>query len=395
MDVAFTAGEIAFREEVRRFLDEAFDDDLRDKLAGVEVSPYLKEAMVEWQNRLNQKGWLAPGWPVEYGGQDWTITQHFIFRTELGRVGAPPPMPFGVTMLAPVIYSYGNQQQKSHYLPRILNSQDWWCQGYSEPEAGSDLAALQCSADRDGDQYLVNGTKTWVSFAHIADWMFCLVRTDDSGRKQEGISFLLIDMTSPGISVQPIDTIDGVKHLNKVCFDNVRVPVENRIGEEGRGWLYAKSLLINERLIAAGVATSVRELAELRALAGAEINAGRSLLHDPLFAHRLADVEIDLMALEYTELRVLAAAADGSDPGPESSLLKLEGTRIQQTLQELRMDLAAYYSGVIPEGELSAQEKYGYVDLAQRLYFRGRSASIYGGSDEVQKNIVAKQVLGL
>jgi alkylation response protein AidB-like acyl-CoA dehydrogenase len=395
MDVAFTAEENAFREDVRQFLDEAFDDELKDKLAGVEVSPNLKEAMVEWQNRLNQKGWLAPAWPVEYGGQDWTITQHFIFRTELGRVGAPPPMPFGVTMLAPVIYSYGNQQQKSHYLPRILNSQDWWCQGYSEPEAGSDLAALQCSAVRDGDQYLINGNKTWVSFAHIADWIFCLVRTDDSGRKQEGISFLLIDMTSPGISVQPIDTIDGVNHLNKVCFDNVRVPVENRIGEEGRGWLYAKSLLINERLIAAGVATSVRELAELRALARTEINAGRSLLHEPLFAQRLADVEVALMALEYTELRVLAAAADGIEPGPESSLLKLEGTRIQQALQELRMDMAAYYSCVVQEGEMFAQEKYAYVDLAQRLYFRGRSASIYGGSDEVQKNIVAKQVLGL
>ncbi|MDG1814434.1 MAG: acyl-CoA dehydrogenase family protein [Porticoccaceae bacterium] len=395
MDVGFTDQELAFRAEVLQFLAESFDDDLKYKLAGVEASPHLKQGMLEWQGRLNARGWLAPGWPEEYGGKNWSITQHFIFSTELGMAGAPPPMPFGVTMLAPVIYTYGNEKQKAYYLPRILNSQDWWCQGYSEPEAGSDLASLQCRAERDGNDYVINGCKTWVSFAHIADWMFCLVRTDDSGRKQEGISFVLIDMSSPGIRVEPIPTIDGVKHLNKVCFDNVRVPVENRIGDEGKGWLYAKSLLNTERLITAGVAPAKRDLAELRKLARAEINGGRSLLDDPLFSQSLVDIEINLMALEYTELRVMADAAGGKAPGPESSLLKLLGADIQQALQTLYLDVAGYYGATLQSELPEAEQGRSFVDLAQRMYFRGRAASIYGGSLEVQKNIVAKQVLGL
>jgi alkylation response protein AidB-like acyl-CoA dehydrogenase len=395
MDTQFTQEELAFQAEVRQFFADTLDDELEEMLKGAEASPRLKEGMIEYQRRLNAKGWMAPGWPVEHGGQDWSMTQHFIFNAERGHAGAPAPIPFGVTMVAPVIYTYGTDEQKARFLPRILNSEDWWCQGYSEPGAGSDLASLQCKAERDGDEYVVNGSKIWTSFAQAADWIFCLVRTDNSGRKQEGISFLLIDMTSPGVTVRPIDTIDGIHHLNEVFFEDVRVPVDNRIGEEGKGWTYAKSLLVHERLSIAEVADSKRNLAQLRELARAEVNGGQSLLDDPVFAKRLTDVEIDLMALEFTELRVLASAAEGGMPGPESSLLKLQGTDIQQAIQELRMDVAGYYSQT-QQGGLSPQELgHDFADFAQKVYFRGRASSIYGGSDEVQKNVTAKHVLGL
>jgi alkylation response protein AidB-like acyl-CoA dehydrogenase len=395
VDICFTNEEIAFQAEVRQFFAEVFDDELKRMLHGAEASPHLKEAMIEYQRRLNARGWMAPGWPVEHGGQDWSVTQHFIFNSERGNAGAPAPIPFGVTMVAPVIYTYGSEEQKARFLPRILNSDDWWCQGYSEPGAGSDLASLQCKAERDGDEYVVNGSKIWTSFAQVSDWIFCLVRTDNSGRKQEGISFLLIDMSTPGVTVRPIETIDGIHHLNEVFFEDARVPVANRIGEEGKGWTYAKSLLVHERLSIAEVADSKRNLAELREMARAEINGGASLLDDSVFARRLADVEIDLMALEFTELRVLASAAEGGMPGPESSLLKLQGTDIQQTIQELRMDVAGYYAGTL-QGELDVNGLgHEFADYAQKQYFRGRASTIYGGSSEVQKNITAKAVLGL
>jgi len=395
MDIQFSQEEFAFQQEVRQFFASALDEELKAKLHNAEASTHLKEGMEEYQRRLNAKGWMAPGWPVEHGGTDWSVTQHFIFNSERGKVGAPAPIPFGVTMVAPVIYTYGTEEQKARFLPRILTSEDWWCQGYSEPGAGSDLASLQCKAELDGDEYVVNGSKIWTSFAQAANWIFCLVRTDNSGRKQEGISFLLIDMKTPGVTVRPIDTIDGIYHLNEVFFDAVRVPVANRIGEEGKGWTYAKSLLVHERLSIAEVAESKRNLEDLREYARAEVNGGRPLLEDPLFARRFTDIEIDLMALEYTELRVLAAAAEGGDPGPESSLLKLQGTDIQQAIQELRMDVAGYYSGTL-QGDLSATELgHEFADGAQKLYFRGRASTIYGGSSEVQKNITAKFVLGL
>jgi alkylation response protein AidB-like acyl-CoA dehydrogenase len=298
-------------------------------------------------------------------------------------------------MVASVIIDYGSDEQKAKFLPRILQSDDWWCQGYSEPGAGSDLASLKTRADLDGNEYVINGSKIWTTYAQYADWIFCLVRTDSSGRKQEGITFLLIDMKTPGITVRPIDTIDGFHHLNEVFFDNVRVPVENRIGEEGKGWTYAKSLLVQERLSIAEVADSKRALTELRELARGEVNGGKPLLEDPLFAKRLTDVEIELMAVEFTELRALASIAEGDEPGPESSLLKLQGTEIQQTIQQLRMDVAGYYSGTL-QGDLGADQLgHDFADSAQKNFFRGRAASIYGGSNEVQKNITAKYVLGL
>lgn len=392
MDTRFSEQDLAFRDEVRAFLAEAWDEELKARVGNLQT---MKEGMIEWQRRLNAKGWMAPNWPVEHGGTGWSVTQGFIFNSERAAAGAPDVLPFGVVMVAPVIIAYGNDEQKSRFLPRILSSEDWWCQGYSEAGAGSDLASLNTRADRDGDEYVVNGSKIWTTYAQYANWIFCLVRTDSSGRKQEGITFLLIDMESPGVSVRPIDTIDGFHHLNEVYFDDVRVPVDNRIGEEGEGWTYAKSLLVHERLSIAEVANSKRALNEVRGLARREINGGVPLLDDPLFARRLTAIEIDLMAVEYTELRALAAIAEGNTPGPESSLLKLQGTEIQQRIQELRMDVAGYYSGTL-QGGLSAEELgHHYADAAQKQYFRGRASSIYGGSNEIQKNITAKYVLGL
>ena len=392
MDTRLNDDDLAFQQEVRQFLAEAWDADLQ---AMVSARPTMRDGMIEWQRRLNKKGWMAPGWPVEHGGTGWSVTQSFIFNSERAASGAPDIIPFGVTMVAPVIIAYGNDEQKAKFLPRILQSEDWWCQGYSEPGAGSDLASLKTKAELDGDDYVINGSKIWTTYAQYADWIFCLVRTDSSGRKQEGITFLLIDMKAPGVTVRPIDTIDGFHHLNEVFFDNVRVPVENRIGEEGKGWTYAKSLLVHERLSIAEVADSKRGLTELREMARVEVNGGKTLLEDPLFAKRLSDIEIELMALEFTELRALAAIAEGSEPGPESSLLKLQGTEVQQAIQTLRMDVAGYYSGTL-QGDLSAQELgHEYANSAQQLYFRGRASTIYGGSNEVQKNITAKYVLGL
>lgn len=392
MDTRLNEEDLAFQQEVRAFLAEAWDGDLQ---AQVSTRATMSEGMVEWQRRLNGKGWMAPGWPVEHGGTGWSVTQSFIFNSERAAAGAPDTIPFGVTMVAPVIIAYGNDEQKAKFLPRILASDDWWCQGYSEPGAGSDLASLKTKAELDGEHYVINGSKIWTTYAQYSDWIFCLVRTDNSGRKQEGITFLLIDMKTPGVTVRPIDTIDGFHHLNEVFFDDVRVPVENRIGEEGKGWTYAKSLLVHERLSIAEVADSKRGLSELRDMARAEVNGGKALLDDPLFAKRLSDIEIELMALEFTELRALAAIAEGSQPGPESSLLKLQGTEIQQAIQTLRMDIAGYYSGTL-QGDLSAQELgHSSADTTQKLYFRGRASTIYGGSNEVQKNITAKYVLGL
>ena len=392
MNTTLSAEDLAFQAEVRQFLNEAWDKDLASKC---NTTATMKEGMEEWQRRLFRKGWMAPHWPVEHGGANWSVTQAFLYDSERAATGAPAAVAFGVTMVASVIIAFGNEAQQAKYLPRILKSEDWWCQGYSEPGAGSDLASLKTRADRDGDEYVINGSKIWTTYAQYADWIFCLVRTDSSGRKQEGITFLLIDMKSPGITVRPIKTIDGFHHLNEVLFDNVRVPVENRIGEEGKGWTYAKSLLVHERLSIAEVADSKRALGEVRELARQEVNGGRSLLHDPLFARRMAEVEIELMALEFTELRALASIAEGKPPGPESSLLKLQGTQIQQAIQQLRMDVAGYYGGAL-QGELSAaQLGHAFTDYAQKMYFRGRASSIYGGSNEVQKNITAKYVLGL
>jgi alkylation response protein AidB-like acyl-CoA dehydrogenase len=392
VDTSFSAEDLAFREEVRAFFAEAYDDELQARLADKAT---FRGAVIDWQRRLYDKGWIAPNWPKAYGGAEWTPTQNFIYETERAACGVRDVVPFGLKMVGPVIYTFGNDEQKERFLPRILRSEDWWCQGYSEPGAGSDLAALKTRAERDGDEYVVNGAKIWTTYAQYADWIFCLVRTSSEGKKQNGISFLLIDMHSPGIKVNPIVSIDNHHSLNEVEFNNVRVPVANLIGEEDKGWTYAKALLAHERTTIAGVADSRRALAEVRDFAAREENGGRFLIDDPLFQQRLSDIEIELMALEYTELRVLASVAAGGAPGAESSLLKIKGTEIQQAIQELRMELAGYYQGVLPT-ELSPEVLgHSFGSDARQAFMYGRAATIYGGSNEVQKNIIAKAVLGL
>ncbi len=392
MDTRFAPEDIAFRDEVRAFFAEAYDEELQARLADKAT---FKSAVIDWQKRLYEKGWIAPNWPEEYGGTGWNSTQKFIFETERAAAGIRDVVPFGLSMVGPVIYTFGTDEQKERFLPGILQSDDWWCQGYSEPGSGSDLASLKTRAVLDGDEYVVTGAKIWTTYAQYADWIFCLVRTNSDGKKQDGISFLLIDMTSPGIKVNPIVSIDNHHSLNEVEFNEVRVPVANLIGEQDKGWTYAKALLAHERTSIAGVADSKRSLNQLKEQAAAEVNAGQRLIDDPLFQKRLSDIEIELMALEFTELRVLASVAAGGAPGAESSLLKIKGTEMQQAIQTLRMDVAGYYQGTLPN-ELSAEELgHEFGSAARQAFMYGRAATIYGGSNEVQKNIIAKAVLGL
>ena len=393
MDTNFSKDDIAFRDEVRKFFDDEFDSSLAKNLGDGHGDNY-KESIIAWQKKLYEKGWIAPNWPKEYGGTGWTDTQKFIYESERGLAGVPDVLPFGLKMVGPVIYTFGTQEQKDRFLPKILSSDHWWCQGYSEPGAGSDLASLTTSADYAGANYLVNGRKIWTSLAQYADWIFCLVRTSKGARKQEGISFLLIDMSSPGITVKPIISIDGRHSLNEVLFENVSVPVENLIGEQDKGWTYAKALLAHERTSMAEVADSKRMLAELKDKASKSIGGGMCLIDDQVFQKQVSDVELDLMALEFTELRALASIAEKGVPGPESSLLKIKGTEISQQLHELHLKVAAHHGGAIALTE----ERYDEIKIgsdARNRYLYGRAATIYGGSNEVQRNVIAKAVLGL
>ena len=394
MDINFSPDDLAFRDEVREFFATEYDANAA-RQADPQNGEAYKASIVAWQKKLHAKGWIAPGWPVEYGGTDWTATQKFIFETERGLAGVPDVVPFGLKMVAPVIYTFGNEEQKARFLPRILESDDWWCQGYSEPGAGSDLAALNTTADYAGDHYVVNGRKIWTTYAQYADWIFCLVRTSKGMRKQEGISFLLIDMKTPGITVKPIVTIDGKHTLNEVLFEDVAVPTENLIGEQDKGWTYAKALLAHERTGMAEVADSTRMLEALKQRAREERNGGKAAIDDPMFQVRLSSIEMELMALEYTELRVFASMAAGGMPGPESSLLKIKGTEITQAIQELQLQLTASYGGALPDDLDAQQLGHDFAFEARSKYMYGRAATIYGGSNEVQRNVIAKAVLGL
>jgi alkylation response protein AidB-like acyl-CoA dehydrogenase len=396
MDLNYTEADLAFRDEVRAFLENKLPVDLQQK-----VRKHLRlsrEDYVRWHKILHEQGWVAPGWPVEHGGPGWTQVQRHIFDEECARAGTPQVLPFGVNMVAPVIMAFGSQAQKDYYLPRILSCEDWWCQGYSEPGAGSDLASLKTTAVRDGDHYIVNGQKTWTTLAQHADMIFCLVRTDPSVRKQEGISFLLIDMHAPGVTVRPIIMLDEEHEVNEVFFDNVRVPAANLVGEENKGWTYAKYLLGHERTGIAAVGRSKRELAFLKRLATRERKNGKPLLADPMFAAKVAALEIELMALETTALRVLAQASKA--PGPEASVLKVRGTDIQQALTELMIEaagpLALPFDPAYLEGE-RAHSVFDDDDAAPlaAYYFNFRKTSIYGGSNEIQRNIIAQMILGL
>jgi alkylation response protein AidB-like acyl-CoA dehydrogenase len=396
MDLHYTAEETAFRDTVRAFLDTHLPADLQRK-----VRQHLRlnrDDYVRWHKIVAQQGWAAPAWPVEYGGTGWTSVQRHIWEDECARAATPPILPFGINMVAPVIMAFANAEQKAYYLPRILNCDDWWCQGYSEPGAGSDLASLKTTAQRDGDHYIVNGQKTWTTLGQHADMIFCLVRTDSTVRKQEGISFLLIDMKTPGITVRPIIMLDEEHEVNEVFFDNVRVPVSNLVGQENKGWTYAKYLLGHERTGIAAVGRSKRELTFLKQLAMQQTKRGAPLLHDPAFAAKVAHLEIELMALEMTVLRVISE--EGKGPGPQASMLKVRGSELQQQLTELMVEAigpqALPFDPAFLDG--GAPHSGGGDDLAAPLaayYFNYRKTSIYGGSNEIQKNIITQMILGL
>jgi alkylation response protein AidB-like acyl-CoA dehydrogenase len=395
----YSPDEQAFRAEVRQFLKEKLPKDISEKILNSKHLP--REDLVRWHKILAAKGWSVVGWPKQFGGTGWSSIQQHIFEEECAEAGAPPLLAFSVRMVAPVIQHFGNKQQQDFFLPKIISGEHWWCQGYSEPGSGSDLASLKTRAERKGDKYIVNGQKTWNTLGQHADWIFCLVRTNTEVRQQEGISFLLIDMKSPGISVRPIKLIDGGDtEVNEIWFDNVEVPVENRIGEENKGWTYAKVLLGHERVGIAQVGTSKRELKKLKKIAATELSGGESLLKDVRFRDRIADLELELTALEITVLRVLSAEAKKGNPGPESSVLKIKGSEIQQTLTELKMQAVGYYAhAYVPEsfelgfkGEPEGAESWG---TASSRYFNVRKTTIFGGSNEIQRNIIAQRILGL
>lgn len=396
MDLQFSEEDLIFQDEVRDFLKENLPASVLDR-SNRGLHP-IKEDIETWQKTLYKKGWIAPNWPTEFGGTGWSLTQKYIYNREYFLSGAPQTIAFGLNMVAPVIYTFGTEAQKANYLDDILQSNVWWCQGYSEPGAGSDLASLRTSAVREGDEYVINGQKIWTSFAQHADMMFCLVRTDTECKPQAGISFILIDMNTPGIEVRPIIGLDQDHTLNEVFFDDVRVPVKNLIGEENKGWTYAKYLLGHERNIIARVARSQYQLTRLKEIAKVERSGAGYLIEDPDFNRRIAKVEIDLMALEAMELRYLSQDIAGKKLTAEPSVLKIRGAEIAQTIKTLTVEaLGAYGMVYEPETELMQRNDgplgpdHAHGAMADHLY--QRAATIYGGTNEIQRNIIAKMIL--
>ena len=380
----------AFRDEVLAFCRDHLPADIRRK---VELHLELeRDDYTRWQKVLHSRGWMGVFWPVEHGGLAWGPRKRWIFEQACMESGAPWLIPMGVAYVAPVIYTFGSAAQQRRFLPGIQSGDDFWCQGYSEPNAGSDLANLKTRAERDGDHYVVNGQKMWTTYAQWADWIFCLARTNPGGKPQQGLSFLLIDMKSPGVTVRPIRTIDTVHHVNEVFFDNVRVPVENLVGEDGKGWDYAKFLLVTERLIAAETGKARLLLRQLKTV-------GRQLSAQEFFARRVAEAEIDLRTLEAVCHRLLGRAENGVEPGVEANMLKIRGTELLQKLNELTMDVLSQRG--VPfdpqalrphwNGAPSMMEDSGMV----YEFLHGRATTIWGGSNEIQRTIIAKQGLGL
>ena len=398
MHLEYSAAEQSFRERVRKFIRENLRADVSAKVLG--HKRLTRDDIMGWHKTLHTVGWSAPTWPKQFGGPGWSAVEQHIFDEECTAAGTPPVISFGVRMVAPVLMAYGNPAQQQFFLSGILSGEHWWCQGYSEPGSGSDLASLKTSAVRRGDKYIVNGQKTWNTLGHLADWMFCLVRTSTEGRSQEGISFLLIDMKSKGISVRPIALIDGEHEVNEIWLDDVEVPVENRVGDENKGWTYAKYLLTHERVNVARLGESKRELRGLKEIARRCRGNGRPLIEDARFRDRIAELEIDLLALEYTVLRVLADEAAGRDPGPISSALKITGSEIQQTITELKMQaLGPRALPWIPEAldagwQGAPDDAAWWADVSGR-YFNMRKTTIYSGSNEIQRNIISHRLLGL
>jgi len=411
MNLDFSAQDLQFRDDVRAWIAEAFDPELRAMMAQSKNGYLDKAGQVRWQKALHARGWAAPNWPEEYGGPGWTPAQRYLFQAELATAGCPPVSPMGLKMVAPVIMKYGTPAQKARFLPPILSSDVWWCQGYSEPNSGSDLASLQLRADRgtdgEGEHYVLNGSKIWTTHAQWADWMFCLVRTSRDSRRQDGISFLLVDMRTPGITVAALPTLDGPmpgqQEVNQVFFDNVRVPVENRVGEEGKGWTYAKYLLEFERGGTFGP-TLRKQLAKVADIAADQAgDAGGRLLDDPGFRRKLAQLHLRTAGLEAVELRLFSGVESGTSVGAASSMLKLVGTETLQAISELAVEAAG--PAALPFVQDSWAENQGreapprvgpdYAGVLAPRYFNYRKASIYGGSNEIQRNIIAKLVLGL
>jgi alkylation response protein AidB-like acyl-CoA dehydrogenase len=392
MDMSYTPDQIAFRDEVRKFIREAMPEHLRRKAEN--GGHYEHAEIMEWHRILHSKGWSAPHWPTEVGGPGWDAAQRHIFSEEMTRANTPSLSPFGLTMVGPLIIQFGTDEQKKRFLPKILAGEEVWCQGYSEPNAGSDLASLQLRAEKDGDDYILNGQKTWTTYAQHADWIFVLARTSQDGKQQEGISFLLADIkNTPGIEVKPFLTIGGTPAFSETWFDNARVPQANRVGPENKGWTMAKALLGHERTSIGGVAESARLLALIRRIAKDTRVGGKTLMDDPAFRRRLAKAEIRQRTVGMANLRTLADAQLGHAPGPESSILKIAGTEIQQEITELAMDAMGHNAmgwfdsptEAMPEYQLWMASNFNYL----------RAATIYGGSNEIQKNIISKMILGL
>lgn len=375
MDLNYSTEEQSFRDEVRSWLEKNLPPDLREKMSS--YAHLSKDDLLRWHKILAKKGWVAPAWPKEWGGTGWNVVQRYLFEEELGYVGAPPLIPFGLMMCAPVLLQFGSEAQKKRFLPRIYQGEDFWCQGYSEPGSGSDLASLKTKAVRNGDHYVVTGQKIWTTLAHYADWIFCLVRTDSGAKRQEGISFLLMDMKSPGVTVRPLMLMDGAHEVNEVFFDDVKVPAENLVHEEGKGWTVAKYLLGHERMNTGRIGESKRQLAKLKEYA-------RPMLGDVRFRDRLTRLEVELAALEITNLRFLdRMRRTGQPPGADVSMLKIKGTEIQQGLTELMMQAS------------DTASSDAFTVGVQKKYLSMRKTTIYAGSNEIQRNIIAKMTLGL
>lgn len=390
MDLSFSAEDEAFRREVRAFIEEAMPDDLRVK-AEIDAQ-FSPQDVKQWHRILFERGWSVPGWPEQFGGPGLTATRRFILQEELELAGAPTLSPFGVSMVGPAIIQFGTQQQQQRFLPKIVSGEEVWCQGYSEPDSGSDLASLRCKAEHDGDHLVINGQKTWTTYAQYADWIFCLVRTSGEGKKQTGITFLLIDMKTPGVEARPMLTLGGQPAFCDTFFENVRVPKANVVGEIDGGWTVAKALLGHERTMLAMVGLSRRLLRRIKRIAAETTVGGRPMLEVDTWRHKIARLEIELESLKMANLRVLAGAQLGRAPGPESSILKLRGTEINQQLYELAMEIMGHDA-------LSWYNETGVVPAMEQgiapNFFYSRAATIYGGSNEIQKNIIAKWILGL
>ncbi|WP_323761837.1 acyl-CoA dehydrogenase family protein [Maricaulis sp.] len=392
MDLNFTPEEEAFRQEVRAFLKDKLSEALATK---VRNGRDLDKADLEhWHATLNSQGWLAPGWPVEHGGTTWDSVHMHIFEEECARANAPRTVPFGLGMLGPVLIKFGTEEQKATILPRILSGEDWWCQGYSEPGAGSDLASLKTRAIRDGDDYIINGQKTWTTLGQFANKIFCLVRTSTEGKRQEGISFILVDLDTPGIEMRPIKLIEGGFEVNEVFFTDVRVPASNLVGEENMGWTIAKYLLGHERTNIAGVGASSEALSQLKALARKVKRKGKPLAQDPIFAAKVAEVEIDLEAMRMTNLRMLSGVADAQ--GSVSSMLKIKGTVIRQAINDLSRRALGALAAPFPSEDVIGNYAIAPTEAASNAanYFNNRKLSIFGGSNEIQRNIIAKETFG-